>query len=76
MYRINPQVIYNIGKLNLGLEYQWTSVQYGRYLKGKYEIGGTEYDITEDSLNRIGLATENLHWVGNHRINFMVKYNF
>ncbi len=76
MYRINPQVIYNIGKLNLGLEYQWTSVQYGRYLKGKYEIGGTEYDITEDSLNRIGLATENLHWVGNHRINLMVKYNF
>ena len=29
MYRINPQLIYNIGKMNLGLEYQWTSVQYG-----------------------------------------------
>ena len=33
MYRINPQLIYNIGKLNVGVEYQWTSVQYGE-LKG------------------------------------------
>ena len=60
MYRINPQVIYNIGKLNLGLEYQWTSVQYG--------------DIAK--LNARALADQNLHWVGNHRINMMVKYNF
>ena len=62
MYRINPQLIYNIGKMNLGLEYQWTSVQYG------------EYD--EGTLNSYGLATKNLHWVGNHRLNVMVKYNF
>lgn len=62
MYRINPQLIYNIGKLNLGLEYQWTSVQYGEYDGGK--------------LNAYGLADKNLHWVGNNRINLMVKYNF
>ena len=62
MYRINPQLIYNIGKLNLGLEYQWTAVQYGDYDGGK--------------LNPSGLADKNLHWVGNHRINMMVKYNF
>jgi hypothetical protein len=62
MYRINPQIIYNIGKLNIGLEYQWTSVQYGEYNEGK--------------LNEFGLADKNLHWVGNHRINMMVKYNF
>ena len=62
IYRINPQLIYNIGKLNLGLEYQWTSVQYGDYDEGK--------------LNSYGLADKNLHWVGNHRINVMVKYNF
>ena len=62
MYRINPQVIYNIGKLNVGLEYQWTSVQYGEYNEGK--------------LNEFGLADKNLHWVGNHRVNMMVKYNF
>lgn len=62
MYRINPQLIYNIGKLNVGLEYQWTSVQYGEYKDGK--------------LNGFGLADQNLHWVGNNRVNLMVKYNF
>ena len=62
MYRINPQLIYNIGKMNIGLEYQWTSVQYGDYDGGK--------------LNERALADKNLHWVGNHRVNMMVKYNF
>ncbi len=62
MYRINPQVIYNIGKLNVGLEYQWTSVQYGKYDDGK--------------LNTRALADKDLHWIGNHRVNMMVKYNF
>ena len=62
LYRINPQVIYNIGKMNVGLEYQWTSIEYGEYDGGK--------------LNLHGLADKNLHWVGNHRINMMVKYNF
>jgi hypothetical protein len=62
MYRINPQVLYNIGKMNIGLEYQWTAVQYGKYSGGK--------------LNNRGLATEDLHWVGNNRINMMVKFNF
>ena len=62
MYRINPQIIYNIGKLNVGLEYQLTNVQYGEYDGGK--------------LNGYGLATKNLHWVCNHRVNMMVKYNF
>ncbi len=62
MYRVNPQVIYNIGKLNVGLEYQWTSVQYGKYDDGK--------------LNAHALADKDLHWIGNHRVNMMVKYNF
>ena len=62
IYRINPQLIYNIGKLNLGLEYQWTSVQYGKYDDGK--------------LNSYALAVNDLHWVGNYRVNVMVKYNF
>ena len=62
MYRINPQFIYNIGKLNLGIEYQWTAVQYGEYKDG--------------SLDKRGLASEGLHWVGNHRVNLMVKFNF
>ncbi len=62
MYRINPQVIYNIGKMNVGLEYQYTAVQYG--------------DYNEGDLNKYALADKNLHWVGNHRLNLMVKYNF
>ena len=62
MYRINPQLIYNIGKLNVGLEYQYTGVQYGEYDGG--------------NLNSYGLADKNLHWVGNNRVNLMVKYNF
>ena len=70
LYRINPQLIYNIGKLNLGIEYQWTAVQYGDYVK--VEDGDAKFD----ALNSVGLATDNLQWVGNHRINLMVKYNF
>ena len=62
LYRINPQLIYNIGKMNIGLEYQWTAVQYGEYENG--------------TLNYYGLAGNGLHWVGNNRINMMVKFNF
>ena len=72
MYRINPQFIYNIGKLNLGLEYQWTAVQYGEYQNNVYEPGAEPVV----SLDKRGLASEGLHWVGNHRVNLMVKYNF
>ena len=75
MYRINPQLLYNFGKFTLGLEYQWTAVQYGDYMKGKYEIGGKEI-TAESALNGIALARENLHWVGNHRVNMMVKFTF
>ena len=62
IYRINPQLIYNIGKMNLGVEYQFTSIQYGEYDGGK--------------LNEYALAVNGLHWVNNHRVNVMVKYNF
>lgn len=62
IYRINPQLIYNIGKMNLGVEYQFTNVQYGEYDGGK--------------LNEFALAVNGLHWVHNHRVNVMVKYNF
>ena len=58
IYRINPEVVYNFGKLTLGLEYQYTAVQYG------------------DNFNNKGLATENLRWVGNNRIQSVVRFNF
>ena len=74
MYRINPQLIYNIGKLNLGIEYQLTGVQYGDYSIEKVKDG--EKTITNKYLNPSALAVDNLHWVVNHRVNLMVKYNF
>ena len=74
MYRINPQLIYNIGKMNLGLEYQWTSVQYGDYVDAQDCSDGTCKIVP--GLDVRGLASDNLRWVGNHRINMMVKYNF
>ena len=58
MYRIQPEIVYNIGKLNLGLGYQYTAVQYGK------------------NFNNRALAADDLHWVGNHRVQMMVKYNF
>ena len=67
IYRINPQVVYNIGKMNIGLEYQWTAVQYGNYIKDDSDV---KY------LNNRALATDGLHWIGNHRVNMMIKYNF
>ena len=75
MYRVNPQLLYNFGKFTLGLEYQWTSVQYGNYRSGDYEIDGEKVELSS-ALNGIGLATENLHWVGNHRVNMMIKFTF
>jgi hypothetical protein len=72
MYRINPQGLYNFGKFSLGLEYQWTAVQYGKY--DAVQSGpGLEF---VECLNNRGLATTALHWVGNHRVNMMVKFTF
>lgn len=66
MYRINPEIVYTFGKFVIGLEWQYTAVQYGSYKK----VGGADY------LNKRGLATDNLHWVGNHRVQSMVRFNF
>ena len=59
MYRINPQGLYNFGKFTVGLEYQWTAVQYGT-----------------GALNEYAKVANDLHWVGNHRVNMMVKFTF
>ncbi len=60
MYRINPEILYNLGKFTFGLEYQLTGVQYG----------------DTKSINARALAADNLHWVINHRVQSMVKFNF
>ncbi len=72
LYRINPQALYNFGKFTVGLEYQWTAVQYGKYDAVMFNPGSAFVEC----LNNRGLATTDLHWVGNHRVNMMVKFTF
>ena len=60
MYRITPSVIYNMGKIAFGLEYEMTSARYGSW-------GATDTHA---------LATKDLHWVTNNRVQMMVKYTF
>jgi hypothetical protein len=83
MYRINPQLLYNLGKFTLGLEYQWTAVQYGSYQsvsrlnnEGQPVLNKDGKPIVDKCLSGRALATENLHWVGNNRVNMMVKFTF
>ena len=65
MYRINPEILYTFGKFVIGLEWQFTAVEYGKYS-----------GLDKDLLNGRGLAVEDPHWVGNHRIQSMVRFNF
>ena len=60
MWRLSPTLLYTVGKFQLGLEYEITSVQYG-------QAGSTDL---------YGIAKTNLHWVTNHRVQLMTKYNF
>ena len=62
MYRLTPTVIYNLGKVALGLEYELTGVQYGDKAQG----------LTLET----GLYDKGLHWVANNRIQGLVKYTF
>ena len=71
MWRLTPTVIKNIGKVAIGLELELTSIQYGDYYKYKWE--GTTYSCVNA---KNGLATENLHWVTNTRVQGMLKYTF
>ena len=60
MWRLTPTLLYTVGKFQVGLEYDITSVQYGN---GK---------INPEN----GLSEKGLHWVTNHRVQLMTKYNF
>ena len=61
MFRVAPNLLYNYGKLTLGLEYELTGVQYG----------SKQYINLEN-----GLADVDTHWVSNHRVTFMTKLSF
>lgn len=62
--RVTPTVVYNLGKLSFGLEYDITSAQYGKY-------------AVDDHVNSTnGLVDSGLHWIVNHRLLGMVKFTF
>ena len=60
MWRLTPTLLYTVGKFQVGLEYDITSVHYS--------------DGKLDPAN--GLSQNGLHWVTNHRVQLMTKYNF
>lgn len=62
MYRIAPNFMYNMGKLQFGAEYELTSVKYG--------------DKTQGMNLQNGLYEQGLHWVTNHRLQFISKFTF
>jgi hypothetical protein len=62
MFRLTPTVIRNFGKVTAALEYEITSVQYG----------DKQYGINPAN----ALYDQGLHWVTNHRVQFMLKYAF
>ena len=60
MFRLQPEVTYNLGKFTLGLEYMLTGAQYGDSSK----------------MNSRALCLEDLHWVFDNRIQAMIKFTF
>ena len=60
LWRLTPTVIYNLGKIQFGLEYELTLARYGKF----------------GSSDLKALATQDLHSVTNHRLQAMVKYSF
>ena len=60
MWRLSPTLQWTIGKFQLGCEYEITSVRYGDFAAGDLR----------------GLAGTNLHWVTNHRVQLMTRFNF
>lgn len=57
-WRIIPAFKVQLGKFLFGVEYHYTAAQYG----------------DPASINDHGIATEGLHWVGNHRVLAMFQY--
>ncbi len=60
--RFTPTLLWNMGKFQIGLEYDYTVAQFGNS------------GITR---NARGLYDDaDCHWIGNHRILWMTKFNF
>jgi len=67
-FRVTPTIAWNIGKLTISLEYDFTAAEFGNY---------DTLTSAVVSRNSRGLYDEgNTHWVANHRFINMVKFNF
>lgn len=65
MFRIEPEIAYNVGRFTVGLQYMLTGVDYGNQNdSGKYEY------------NLRALPVGGTHLVMNHRVEGMVKFSF
>lgn len=71
-FRLAPTLSWNPGRFTLALEYQLTAAQYGAYAS----FTDSEGTVHKQCVNLHGLATDNLHWVCNHRIQLMTKFTF
>lgn len=60
-FRVTPEIIYSIGKFDLGIEYECTGATFG--------------DFKVDTKTN-GLATENARTVVNNRLQVMTKFTF
>ena len=71
-FRATPTIAWNIGKLTVSLEYNYTVAEYG-----SKKIDLATGIVTPPVRNNRGLYDESTtHWVANHRIVNMVKFNF
>ncbi len=75
LYRVCPALICNFGKLSLGLDYELSGAQFGTPKK-RTVLDATGAVSTLSLYNSRGLATEGLHWIYSHRVQFMVKFTF
>ena len=60
MWRVTPALLYNIGKITLALDWELTGIQYGSW----------------GPKDTKALATQDLHWIVNNRLQLMVRYSF
>lgn len=67
--RIAPAVVWNIGKFTLGLEYEMTAAEYGSHVDTKGHVVAAGTDMGAGVL-------ASRHWVANHRVQFMTRFNF
>lgn len=61
-FRVTPTILWNVGKLQIGLEYDYTMAQFGN--AGVARDARGLYDDAD------------CHWIGNHRLLWMTKFNF